>query len=146
MCIWWSLNTISHGYLLSWWLISERDTYHFDRPKDHNSNSRKKIKNINLLSLLRFEPWNYGSWGAWHTNVPGVDFIKVWRKAQIIEIALSKLGARRKVHPRPLKSFSKVGHRAWIGRIKFMKSTPGCAFVHNTFCKCQNIFNSEGDW
>ena len=42
----------------------------------------------------------------------GVDFIKVGRKAQIIEIALSKLGARRKARPTPLKSFSKVGRRA----------------------------------
>ena len=43
---------------------------------------------------------------------PGVDFIKVGRKAQFIEIALSKLGARRKARPTPLKSFSKVGRRA----------------------------------
>ena len=42
----------------------------------------------------------------------GVDFIKVGRKAQIIEIALSKLGAQRKACPTPLKSFSKVGRRA----------------------------------
>ena len=54
----------------------------------------------------------------------GVDFIKVGRKVQIIEIALSKLGARRKARPTPLKSFSKVGHRARIGCKKFMKSTP----------------------
>ena len=42
----------------------------------------------------------------------GVDFIKVGRKAQIIEIALLKLGARRKALSTPLKSFSKVGRRA----------------------------------
>ena len=57
---------------------------------------------------------------------PGVYFIKVGHKEQIIEIALSKLGARRKAHPTPLKSFSKVGRRARIGRKKFMKSTPSC--------------------
>ena len=43
---------------------------------------------------------------------PGVDFIKVGRTAQIIEIALLKLGARRKARSTPLKSFSKVGRRA----------------------------------
>ena len=41
----------------------------------------------------------------------GVDFIKVGHTAQIIEIALLKLGARGKVHSTPLKSFSKVGSR-----------------------------------
>ena len=56
---------------------------------------------------------------------PGVDFIKNGRKAQIIEIALSKLGARRKAGPTPLKSFSKVRRRVQIGRKKFLKSTPG---------------------
>ena len=45
-------------------------------------------------------------------SLPWVDFIKVGRKAQIIEIALSKLGARRKARRTPLKSFSKVGRRA----------------------------------
>ena len=55
---------------------------------------------------------------------PGVDFIKVGRKAQIIEIALSKLGAQHKERPTPLKSFSKVWRRARIGRKKFLKSTP----------------------
>ena len=55
---------------------------------------------------------------------PGVDFIKVGRKAQIIEIALSKLRARRKARRTPIKSFSKVGRRAQIGRKKFMKLTP----------------------
>ena len=43
---------------------------------------------------------------------PGVDFIKVGGKAQIIEIALLKLGAQRKAHSTPLKSFSKVGRTA----------------------------------
>ena len=62
-------------------------------------------------------------------STPGVDFIKVGRKAQIIEIALSKLGARRKARRTPLKSFSKVGRRARIGRKKFMKSTPGCDHI-----------------
>ena len=42
---------------------------------------------------------------------PGVDFIKVERTAQIIEIALLKLGTRRKARSTPLKSFSKVGRR-----------------------------------
>ena len=56
---------------------------------------------------------------------PGVDFIKVGRKAQIIEIDLLKLGARRKARSTPVKSFSKVGRRAKIGCKKFMKSTPG---------------------
>ena len=42
----------------------------------------------------------------------GVDFIKVGRKAQIKEIALLKLGVRRKARSTPLKSFSKVGRRA----------------------------------
>ena len=42
---------------------------------------------------------------------PGIDFIKVGPMAQIIEIALLKLGARRKAHSTPLKSFSKVGRR-----------------------------------
>ena len=55
---------------------------------------------------------------------PRVDFIKVGRKAQIIEIFPSKLGARRKARCRPLKSFSKVGRSAWKGRKKFMKATP----------------------
>ena len=55
---------------------------------------------------------------------PGVDFIKVGRKAQIIEIALSKLGARRKARRTPVKSFSKLEHRARIGRKKFMKWAP----------------------
>ena len=45
-------------------------------------------------------------------NSAGVDFIKVGRMAQIIEMALLKLGARRKGHSTPLKSFSKVGRRA----------------------------------
>ena len=53
-----------------------------------------------------------------------VCFIKVGLKAQIIEIALSKLGARRKACRTPVKSFSKVGRRVQIGRKKFMKSTP----------------------
>ena len=61
----------------------------------------------------------------------GVDFIKVGRKAQIIEIALSKLGARRKAGRTPVKSFSKVGRRARIGRKKFMKSTQGRAGAGN---------------
>ena len=60
-----------------------------------------------------------------HYKPPGVDFIKVGRKAQIIEIALSKLWARRKARRTPVKSFSKVGRRAQIGRKNFMKSTPG---------------------
>ena len=42
----------------------------------------------------------------------GVDFIKVGRTAQIIEIALLKLGAWRKARSTPLKSFSKVGRTA----------------------------------
>ena len=42
----------------------------------------------------------------------GVNFIKVWRMAQIIEKALLKLCARCKVHYMPLKSLSKVGGRA----------------------------------
>ena len=41
----------------------------------------------------------------------GVDFKKVGRTAQIIEIALLKLCARRKARSMPLKSFSKVGRR-----------------------------------
>ena len=61
---------------------------------------------------------------AWFVT-PGVDFIKVGRKARIIEIALSKLGARRKARRTLVKSFSKSGRRARIGRKKFMKSTPG---------------------
>ena len=43
---------------------------------------------------------------------PGVDFIKVGRKAQIIDIVLWKLGAPRKARSTPQKSFSKVGSRA----------------------------------
>ena len=46
------------------------------------------------------------------SDQPGVDFIKVGRKAQIIEIDLLKLGARRKARSTPVKSFSKVGRRA----------------------------------
>ena len=65
----------------------------------------------------------------------GVDFIKVGSKAQIIEIALSKLGMRHKAHPMPLKSFSKVGRRAQIGRKKFMKSTPGRVMIRSLPCK-----------
>ena len=42
----------------------------------------------------------------------GVYFIKVGCKAQIIEIALSRLWAWRKARRTPLKSFSKVGRRA----------------------------------
>ena len=42
----------------------------------------------------------------------GVDFIIVGRRVQIIEIALIKLGAMRKAHSTPIKSFSKVGRRA----------------------------------
>ena len=45
----------------------------------------------------------------------GVDFIKVGPMAQIIEIALLKLGAQRKARTKPLKSFSKVGRRAQNG-------------------------------
>ena len=45
-------------------------------------------------------------------KIAGVDFIKVWRTAQIIEIALSKLGTRRKACSTLLKSFSIVGRRA----------------------------------
>ena len=56
---------------------------------------------------------------------PGVDFIKVGRRAQNIEIALSKLGAQRKARSTPLKSFSKVGRTAQIRRKTVMKSTPG---------------------
>ena len=41
----------------------------------------------------------------------GVDFIKVGCMAQIIEIALLKLGAQRKWRSTPLKRFSKVGCR-----------------------------------
>ena len=59
-------------------------------------------------------------------STPGVDFIKVGCTAQIIEIALLKLGARRKVRLTPVKSFSEVGRRARIGRKKFMKLTQGC--------------------
>ena len=40
-----------------------------------------------------------------------VDFKKVGCAAQIIEIALIKMGARPKACSTPLKSFSKVGHR-----------------------------------
>ena len=65
------------------------------------------------------------------TRQPRVDFIKVGRKAQIMEIALSKLGARRKANPTPLKSFSKVGRRARKGRKKFMKSTPSLRWLTN---------------
>ena len=43
---------------------------------------------------------------------PGVDFIKVGRRTQIIEIALLKLGAQRKALSTPLKSFSEVGSKA----------------------------------
>ena len=49
----------------------------------------------------------------------GVDFLKVGRTAQILEIALLKLGTLCKGRYTPLKSFSKVG--------QFMKSTPGHA-------------------
>ena len=45
-------------------------------------------------------------------TLPRVYFVKVGRMAQIIEIALLKLGARHKAHSTPLKSFSKVGRRA----------------------------------
>ena len=43
---------------------------------------------------------------------PGVDFMKVGRKVQIIEIALLKLGARHKARSTPQKSISKVGRSA----------------------------------
>ena len=46
------------------------------------------------------------------TNRRGVDFIKDGRMAQIIEIALLKLGTWRKVRSTPLRSFSKAGRRA----------------------------------
>ena len=65
-----------------------------------------------------------------YQNGPRVDFIKVGRKAQNIEIDLSKLGARRKARPMPLKSFSKVGRGARIGCKKFMKSTPNMVRAH----------------
>ena len=53
---------------------------------------------ISVLSFLR--------------SGPGVDFIKFGCTVQIIEIALLKLGARRRARSTPLKSFSKVGRRA----------------------------------
>ena len=46
------------------------------------------------------------------TFLRGVDFIKAGRMAQIIEMALLKLGPWRKARSTPLKSFSKVGPRA----------------------------------
>ena len=69
-----------------------------------------------------FDPQNDMWRCIWYWS--GVDFIKVGRKAPIIEIALSKLGARHKARHTPVKSFSKVERRAQIGRKKFMKSTP----------------------
>ena len=44
-----------------------------------------------------------------HPFFPGLDFIKVGRTAQIIEIALLKLGAWRKAHSKPLKASQKLG-------------------------------------
>ena len=52
-------------------------------------------------------------------------FHKGWAQGANHRDSSIKVGARRKVHPTPLKSFSKVGRRARIGRKKFMKSTPG---------------------
>ena len=87
----------------------------------------KKMKST-VLNLLNYWPSIPPMCMTSSVNVPprpGVDFIKVGRKAQIIEIALSKLWARRKARRTPVKSFSKVGRRAQIGRKNFMKSTPG---------------------
>ena len=64
---------------------------------------------------------------------PGVDFMKVGRKALIIEIALSKLGARRKARPTPLKSFSKVGRRAQKVH-EIDPWTPAKILGSDTFC------------
>ena len=86
-------------FLFLWWLKS---SYSFVLPSKTNHSPKSN------------KPWHY----------PGVDFIKVGRKAQIIEIALSKLGARRKARRTPVKSFSKLEHRARIGRKKFMKWAP----------------------
>ena len=58
----------------------------------------------------------------------GVDFIKVGRKAQIIEIALLKLGARRKARSTPVKSFSKVQRKAQIGRKTVYEIDPGLGY------------------
>ena len=43
-------------------------------------------------------------------------FHKSWAHGANIEIALLKLGARRKARSTPVKSFSKVGRKAQIGR------------------------------
>ena len=52
--------------------------------------------------------------------IAGVDFIKVGRTAQIVEIALLKLGAWRKGCSTPLKASQKLG----VGRKKVYEIDP----------------------
>ena len=73
----------------------------------------------------------------------GVDFIKVGRTAQIIEIARLKLGARRKAHSTPLKSFSKVGRRVQKRRKTVMKSTPALTLDHSN---TKPVCNLDPHW
>ena len=82
-------------------------------------------------------------------------FHKDRRMAQIIEIALLKLGARRKARSTPVKSFSKVQRKAQIGRktvyeidprswttIQYLSDVTPVLFRQNTFFPTQLIFHN----
>ena len=70
-----------------------------------------------MKKRMNFSSWDYHfkfyvKFLIFNFLTPRVDFIKVGRTAQIIEIVLSKLGAQLKLRSTPLKSFSKVERRA----------------------------------
>ena len=63
-------------------------------------------------------------------QIPGVDFMKVGRRAQIIEIVLSIWDLRLSRTIMPVKSFSKVGPYTLRRTPNFMKSTQGVNLIN----------------
>ena len=71
-------------------------------------------------------------------------FHKIWAHGANIEIALLKLGSRRKVRSMPIKSFSKVRHKAQIGHKIVYEIDPMFGLVFNDRLKHNKFWTSFG--
>ena len=91
-----------------------------------------------MLNLLLFITMPLTPSGTLSCQTPSVNFIKVGRTAQIIEISLSIFAPRLCRTITPVKSFPKVGRYTLCRVPNFMKSAP--ELVISLGCKLNFIF------